>query len=133
MVYYINTYLFIGQRGSGRKPFNSCRRLPQRKNLLHRSEILGKLVSKDLLYIFKLPFTGITKPAIKRLARRAGITRISGLVYPEIRNCLQVFLQIIMEKAVLYCEHSNRKTIMATDVVEAVRLNGRKLYGYGTD
>ena len=28
---------------------------------------------------------GITKPAIRRLARRGGVKRISGLVYEEVR------------------------------------------------
>ena len=29
---------------------------------------------------------GITKPAIRRLARRGGVKRISGLVYEEVRG-----------------------------------------------
>ena len=30
---------------------------------------------------------GITKPAIRRLARRGGVKRISGLIYEEVRRC----------------------------------------------
>jgi hypothetical protein len=29
---------------------------------------------------------GITKPAIRRLARRGGVKRISGLIYEEVQN-----------------------------------------------
>jgi hypothetical protein len=35
---------------------------------------------------------GITKPAIRRLARRGGVKRISGLVYAETRSVLRIFL-----------------------------------------
>ena len=35
---------------------------------------------------------GITKPAIRRLARRGGVKRISGLVYEETRTALKDFL-----------------------------------------
>ncbi|KAK6966474.1 hypothetical protein R3P38DRAFT_2590813, partial [Favolaschia claudopus] len=32
---------------------------------------------------------GITKPAIRRLARRGGVKRISGFIYEETRRCAQ--------------------------------------------
>jgi hypothetical protein len=34
---------------------------------------------------------GITKPAIRRLARRGGVKRISGLIYEETRGVLKIF------------------------------------------
>ena len=37
--------------------------------------------------------TGITKPAIRRLARRGGVKRISGLIYEETRGVLKIFLE----------------------------------------
>ena len=39
---------------------------------------------------------GITKPAIRRLARRGGVKRISGLIYEETRGVLKVFLENVM-------------------------------------
>ena len=33
---------------------------------------------------------GMTKPAIRRLARRAGVNKISGLIYEETREVLRV-------------------------------------------
>ena len=36
------------------------------------------------------PSIGITKPAIRRLARRGGVKRISGLIYEETRGVLKV-------------------------------------------
>ena len=43
---------------------------------------------------------GITKPAIRRLARRGGVKRISGLIYEETRGVLKIFLENV---SVLLC------------------------------
>jgi histone H3/H4 len=46
---------------------------------------------------------GITKPAIRRLARRGGVKRISGLIYEETRGVLKIFLENVRSLfAVLY-------------------------------
>ena len=60
---------------------------------------------------------GITKPAIRRLARRGGVKRISGLIYEETRGVLKVFLENVIRDAVTYTEHARRKTVTAFDVV----------------
>ena len=39
---------------------------------------------------------GIAKPAIRRLARRGGVKRISGLIYEETRGVLKVFLDNVV-------------------------------------
>uniref|UniRef100_A0A7E4USQ5 Histone H4 n=1 Tax=Panagrellus redivivus TaxID=6233 RepID=A0A7E4USQ5_PANRE len=74
---------------------------------------------------------GITKPAIRRLARRGGVKRISGLIYAETRSVLKVFLENIIRDSVTYCEHAKRKTVTAMDVVYALKRRGRTLYGFG--
>lgn len=74
---------------------------------------------------------GITKSAIRRLARRGGVKRISGLVYPEVRAILQVFLQCVLQDTICYTTHAHRKTVTALDVVYALKRQGRTLYGYG--
>ena len=74
---------------------------------------------------------GITKPAIRRLARRGGVKRISGLIYEETRGVLKVFLENVIRDAVTYTEHARRKTVMALDVVYALKRQGRTLYGFG--
>jgi len=40
---------------------------------------------------------GITKPAIRRLARRGGVKRISGLIYEETRGVLKIFLENVSD------------------------------------
>lgn len=72
---------------------------------------------------------GITKPAIRRLARRGGVKRISGQVYEETRGVLKVFLEGVIRDAVTYTDHAKRKTVSAQDVLLALKKQGRTLYG----
>ena len=74
---------------------------------------------------------GITKPAIRRLARRGGVKRISGLIYEEIKGILKVFLENTIRDTITYTELSRRKTVTALDVVYALKRRGRTLYGFG--
>src|SRR5687768_16129797 len=74
---------------------------------------------------------GVTKPAIRRLARRGGVKRISGLVYEETRGVLRAFLENVIRDSVSYCEYAKRKTVTAMDVVYALKRQGRTLYGFG--
>ena len=73
---------------------------------------------------------GITKPAIRRLARRGGVKRISGLIYEETRNVLKIFLQNVVKDAVTYTEYARRKTVTAMDIIYALKRQGRTLYGF---
>ncbi|KAG1691051.1 hypothetical protein DVH05_027333 [Phytophthora capsici] len=74
---------------------------------------------------------GITKPAIRRLARRAGVLRISGLIYHETRAVLRIFLFNLIRDAITYSEHGRRKTVTGMDVLYALKRQGRTLYGFG--
>ena len=74
---------------------------------------------------------GITKPAIRRLARRGGVKRISSYIYEETRSVLRAFLENVIRDSVTYTEHARRKTVTALDVVYALKRQGRTLYGFG--
>ena len=74
---------------------------------------------------------GVTKPAIRRLARRGGVKRISGLIYEQTRGVLKVFLENVIRDSVTYTEHARRKTVTTMDVVYALKRQGRTLYGFG--
>jgi histone H3/H4/ubiquitin len=63
---------------------------------------------------------GVTKGAIQRLAQVAGVKRISGLVYEEIRGVLKVYLENVLQNAILYTEHSRRRTVSVGDVEAAL-------------
>ena len=49
---------------------------------------------------------GITKPAIRRLARRGRVKRISGLIYEETRGVPKIFLENVISDAVTNTEQS---------------------------
>ena len=81
--------------------------------------------------ILREPIQGITKSAIRRLARRGGVKRISLLVYEKIRDVLKIFLEDLIRDVVTYTEFAKRKTISVMDVVHALKNQGRTLYGFG--
>ena len=63
---------------------------------------LGKGGAKRHRKVLRDNIQGITKPAIRRLARRGGVKRISGLIYEETRGVLKVFLENVIRDAVTY-------------------------------
>ncbi|XP_044766899.1 histone H4-like [Coccinella septempunctata] len=91
----------------------------------------GKGGAKRHRKVLRDNIQGITKPAIRRLARPGGVKRISGLIYEETRGVLKVFLENVIRDAVTYTEHAKRKTVTAMDVVYALKRQGRTLYGFG--
>src|SRR6218665_154016 len=92
---------------------------------------LGKGGAKRHRKVLRDNIQGITKPAIRRLARRAGVKRISGLIYEETGGVLKVFLEKVIRDAVTYTEHAKRRTVTAMDVVYALKRQDRTLYGFG--
>ena len=88
---------------------------------------LGKGGAKRHRKVLRDNIQGITKPAIRRLGRRGGVKRITGLI----RGVLKVFLENVIRDAVTYTEHARRKTTTAMDIVYALKRQGRTLYGFG--
>ena len=80
---------------------------------------------------FRDSFKGITKPAIRRLARRGGVKHIGSDIYEETHGVLKVFLENLIRHAVEFTEYARRKTVTALDVVHALKRQGRTLYGFG--
>ncbi len=91
----------------------------------------------SLLIKFQFPDNNVNiiscfiQPAIRRLARRGGVKRISGTIYEETRSVLKLFLENLIRDAITYTEHGRRKTVTALDVVFALKKAGRTLYGFG--
>eukprot|EP00761_Pharyngomonas_kirbyi_P011300 gb/GECH01011325.1/.p1 GENE.gb/GECH01011325.1/~~gb/GECH01011325.1/.p1 ORF type:complete len:104 (+),score=23.07 gb/GECH01011325.1/:1-312(+) len=92
---------------------------------------LGKGGAKRHKKVLRDTIQGITKPAIRRLARRGGVKRISAMIYEETRSVLKSFLEATVRDAVTYTEHARRKTVTAMDVVYALKRQGRTIYGFG--
>lgn len=74
----------------------------------------------------------LSKSAITRLARQAGIKSLSTLVFDEMRGVTTVFVERIVRDAVILSEHARRKTVMPEDVKNALDRNGYKMYGGGS-
>nr|XP_050038199.1 histone H3-like [Dermacentor andersoni] len=99
----------------------------------------GKGGAKRHRKVLRDNIQGITKPAIRRLARRGGVKHISGLICEETCGVLKVFLENVIRDAVTYTEHAKRKTVTAMDagphkamdVVYALKRHGRTVYGFG--
>jgi len=89
---------------------------------------LGKGGAKRHRKVLRDHIQGFTKPAIRRLARRGGVNRISGLIYEDPRGILMVFLKSLrfLSEMVSPTPHSKRKT-----VVNPLKRQGRTLYGFG--
>lgn len=92
---------------------------------------LGKGGAKRHRKLTRDNIQGITKPAIRRLARRGGVKRISNQIYEETRTVLRTFLEGVIRDAITYTDHAKRKTVTAMDVVYALKRQGRTLYGFG--
>ncbi|RKP14037.1 histone-fold-containing protein [Piptocephalis cylindrospora] len=92
---------------------------------------LGKGGAKRHRKILRDNIQGITKPAIRRLARRGGVKRISDFIYVQTRVFLKLFLENVIRDVVTYTEHAKRKTVTSLDVVYALKRQGRTLYGFG--
>jgi histone H4 len=75
---------------------------------------------------------GITKPAIRRLARRGGVKRIHGSIYEETRNILEKSFWKTPSETVLRTPNTpcRRKTVTAKDIVHALKRKGTTLYGF---
>ena len=92
----------------------------------------GKVAAKRHVKRGQRPvLEGVTKPAIRRLARRGGVKRISSNIYGYTRDVLFIFLSQVVRDAITYTEHAKRKTVTAMDVVYALKRQGRTLYGFG--
>ncbi|KAJ7453397.1 hypothetical protein FB451DRAFT_1281143 [Mycena latifolia] len=70
-----------------------------------------------------------TKPAIRRLARRGGVKRLSLFMYEETRGCLYTYMKTLLRNTVLHTEHDYRTTVRAEDVRRALRWSGGAYYG----
>ncbi|KAG8348879.1 hypothetical protein ERJ75_001452000 [Trypanosoma vivax] len=95
-----------------------------------KTSIPAKASQKRQKKILRENVRGITRGSIRRLARRGGVKRISGVIYDEVRGVLKWFVEGVVRDATAYTEYSRKKTVTALDVVNALRKRGKILYGY---
>ena len=111
----------LAKKKSPSKKKASKRRSPAKKKADSKHK---RKAPKSIAY----PLAGITKPAIRRLCRRAGVKRISNDVYQDARGVIQQFLDTIIGQGIIYMEHAKRKTIMPIDITSSLKRSGDILY-----
>jgi histone H3/H4 len=77
--------------------------------------------------IFRDSIQGITKPAIRRLAQRAGIIRLSGKIYEKLRGIIKRYVDSVLSKAISFTTHQRRKTVKPSDLEGALQVSGQYL------
>jgi len=70
----------------------------------------------------------ISKASLMCLARRAGVQRISKIIYPIYRNAAKEFLKDALGAAVAYTDHAKRKTVTVQDIMLGLKHIGRPVY-----
>ena len=112
---------------SSPKKASPKRASPKRSSPYGKSKVDG---GKRHRREFKDEIAGITKGALRRLARRGGVKRISSGIYEEARVYLRAWLERVVSHACYYMQHCRRNTVRVQDVVMALKKNGRTLYGF---
>ncbi len=97
------------------------------------NNIEGGVMTRRQQKAFTSSKDSITKHAISRLARVAGVKSLNGLIYEELRLVSVVFLEDVLSKAIAMTEHSRRKILSREDVLEGLRLENYPMYGTGEE
>lgn len=92
---------------------------------------LGKGGAKRHRKVLRDNIQGITKPAIRRLARRGGVKRISNLIYDETRTVLKVFLENVIRDAVTYTEHGTLPYWYIHQITYTISSTQKDCYSHG--
>lgn len=67
---------------------------------------------------------GLTKPALKRLARRSGAKRVNGMVYDELRTITENYMEKILHDVAVLLEYSGHTTAAPKHLYTAMKLRG---------
>jgi histone H4 len=68
--------------------------------------------------------SALSRPALRRLARRAGVKRINAGIYEEAPTAMRAWLGKVIADAAVYTEHARRMTVTINDVLLSLKRNG---------
>lgn len=88
-----------------------------RKSRAQRS--FGAKSFKKHRKIFRDSIQGITKASLTKLTRKAGIYRINGLIYEELRGIIKVYLENLIRDVINITLYKRKKIVSKEDVYEA--------------
>ena len=55
---------------------------------------------------------------------------MSGLIYDEVWGVMKMFLEFVVQDAIVYTNYCERRTVTIMDVIYALKHHGRNLYGF---
>ena len=55
---------------------------------------------------------------------------MSGLLYDEIRGVLKMFLEFVVQDAIIYTNYCERRTVTIINVIYVLKHHGQNLYGF---
>jgi len=95
--------------------------MPQKKKEVVQEKVEKQVKHRELV--------GFGNPGLKRLCRRAGVERVSGLVHFAVREWLKRYHKKVLRDANICVQYADRRTIKKSDVLYAIRKRlGRPLY-----
>ena len=77
--------------------------------------------------IFRDNIHGISNPALLRMMQRAGVKRVNGFVYEELRDIMKTYMENIINATVIFVEHDRRVTVKAEDLEAGLDSQGISL------
>lgn len=83
-----------------------------------------KTAQKKHRMIIRDSIQGVTKPAIQRLCKIAGIVRVSSTVYEEIRGLLLLYMREVVSDSVNAMEYARRVRLQRSDLEIALQSQG---------
>lgn len=74
---------------------------------------------------------GLTRPAIKRLAKKGGVKRMKADVFLDTRDACSQFVSTVLDNAVVLAEFENKSSITSNHLIRALQMNNVGVIGFG--
>lgn len=71
-----------------------------------------------------------SKGSVRKIARRAGVKRMSMTIYDPLRAAARSFVDKIVDDAVTLTDYSKKKTVSAMACVTSLKRHGKNIYGF---
>lgn len=74
---------------------------------------------------------GIGRKALRGLAKKGGVMRMTRESEDDFRDAALAFVTEAVRHSITYAEYGRRVTVKLDDVLRALKVMGRQIYGYG--
>lgn len=103
-----------------------------KKNRAGSSRQRHPVVAKRHLKKARGGLEGISKPSVVRLARKAGIKRLSKSYVPEMKSLLLANLTEVIEEVMVLAMEEKKKTLQVRYLAYVFNKMDRRVYGFDT-